>query len=794
MSEDIYVVAKMPNGKDYTITIHHNASVQDALEKLITDTSITLNEDVDKSLFLLHKLNPSTQLDTHQLIEPTDFAKTTIQDLIQKSESTVELKFKVPDTSTNLYCGMDKNQINLQDIMVPKLPNFTEFEKITDNVSLLKFCQKKNKQKIKSYADYNKAQKIAFWRTIIDNILDKGTKLSLETVFEFHIFVCGNKRIEVEDFEGELSGKWYPEIFLCSEYLDVQGYKKKDKKDEIESMKPIFDFINQHRKKYEDRDNTLNYINLIDFFCNMCDEKFTWQDILDLKLINLENADDFKKLGSDGLDSIINILDYCLSKNSNDQKAITAIKNIFANVPNSVATIDQIVQLLNLCEKNKIDLKMDENMVTKLFKEIENEKCLTNDNLLLICSFCKDNSIPEDIMKNMMDRCPSDDLLTPTFIRYVKSKTKFNIGSNFHLRHSLAVYNIVTVFRCYKLNKGKKMNYNKGDFIGLFSFIDRDSICSRDKIALYRFYRKNKNFGDIGSFAKDILNAKNTLDESENEINQNNKLTLAELHVIFFSDFSFNNQNYNISDQQFKNMIPDEIDFGYLKFLLLFYSERNKLTNENIIFCFEKYKIDIDKSLDNILSYLNINYVKIPDKNRNDLVCELFDVYIKNRNIQPNSDDFNKAEEAKNKYLMKECLKTTTTEKENQQTIIDFNKNKVSNNEIEYGNACNQSNLSKKIDNGIKNNNSQNESDSKSSNADDSSSMTTLKIIGHIFTFGIFIWGPFLFNAIFGGCCSCIKTYDESEGNSLIDSTEKNNHSEGRGKDENRGIKGHDYI
>ena len=377
-------------------------------------------------------------------------------------------------------------------------------------------------------------------------------------------------------------------------------YEIKDSEDKINSMKPIFDFIKQHRAKCKNRCNTLNYINLIDCFYDMCNEKFTWQDILDLNLINLENADNFKKLGSDGLDSIINILDYCLSKNSNDQQAITAIKNIFANVPNSIATIDQIVQLLNLCEKNKIDIKMNENTVIKLFDKKEYEKNpLTTEKLLLICSFCEDNSIPEDTMKNVIERCSFNDLLTPTFIRYAKSKTKFNIGSDFNSGHSLAIYDIGIICNSYDINVKNGNSYIKDDFIGLFSFIDRENICNNHLgIELYQSYRQNKNFGNMENFAQDILNAKNTLNESENKTIQNNKLTLAELHVIFFSDFSFNNQNYNISDQQFENMIPDEIDFGYLKLLLLFYSERNKLTNENIIFCFEKYKIDVDKSLD----------------------------------------------------------------------------------------------------------------------------------------------------------------------------------------------------
>lgn len=852
MSEDINVVVKMPNEENYIIKINADASVQDALEKLITDTSIIVNRDVDKSLFLYCELNQGKHLNASkgQFLKqnpsstyefaPADFATTKIKDLITKSESSepiVTLKFKVPDESTNFYDGINKNQIKLKDFIPPELLNFTEFEKIKDEASLLEFCQEKNKQKVKSYEDYSEAQKAIFWDTIINKIVySENKKLSLETVFEFHIFIYGNKKIQFDDFYGELANytsddENYDGIFLFSEYLNIEGYCDVGGKDQIKSMNPIFDFINQHKTKHGDRDNTLNYINLIDFFGKMCDKKFAWQDILDLKLIDFENADDFKKLDSDGLSSIINTLRRCLSKNSKDQKAIETIKNIFANIANSVAKMVQIIKLLNLCKQHDIDIEMDENTVTKLFREIEEKKCqLKKDELLKICSFCKDNSIPEESMKYVIEKCPSSDLLTPTFINYVKRKTKFNAGSDFNSVHSLAMYDIGGIYKSYYNNK--KISYTKDDFIGLFSFIDRKGLCVNVLgIEAYQSYRECKSFGDMKNFAISILNAKNTPNQFENEIIQNNKLTLAELHVIFFSDFSFDNESYDVTEQQFKNMIPDEIDFGYLKFLLLFYSERNKLTNENIIFCFEKYKIGIDKNLDDLFKYLDDNYIKMYNEDdnddyfpktyikmldqdkKNDLVCKLFDVYIKNRKIQPDSDDFNKAEEAKNKYLMKECLKTTTTEKENQQTIIYANKNdeidSEADNKIKNKNTYNQNGLSEKnqypintngfqkIDNGIKNNNSQNESDSKSSNADDSSSMTTLKIIGHIFTLGIFIWGPLLFNAIFGGCCSCIKTYDESEGNSLIDSTEKNNRSEGRDEDkseENLGKKNDDYL
>ena len=201
-------------------------------------------------------------------------------------------------------------------------------------------------------------------------------------------------------------------------------------------------------------------------------------------------------------------------------------------------------------------------------------------------------------------------------------------------------------------------------------------------------------------------------------------------------------------------LCPIEIDFGYLKFLLLFYSEQNALTSENIIFCFEKYRVGIDESLDNLLKYLDYNYIKVQngdddssyrpkkyikmsDADKNDLVCKLFDIYIKNCKIKVRSDDFNKAKEARNKYLTKEYLKTIT-EKENQQTVIDSNKNEVSNNEI------------------------------KNTNSNDLSSIIILKIIGHVFTLGIFIWIPFLFNIIFGDCCSCIKTGITNKDNRLI--------------------------
>ena len=99
----------------------------------------------------------------------------------------MKLKFKIPDESTKIFShkddtnSIDKNLIKLNDIMSPER---RKFEKITDDVSLLKFCQEKNKQKVKSYADYSDAQKINFWKTIKKNILDGNhKKFSLETVF-----------------------------------------------------------------------------------------------------------------------------------------------------------------------------------------------------------------------------------------------------------------------------------------------------------------------------------------------------------------------------------------------------------------------------------------------------------------------------------------------------------------------------------------------------------------------------------------------------------------------------------
>ncbi len=244
MSEDINVVVKMPNEENYIIKINADASVQDALEKLITDTSIIVNRDVDKSLFLYCELNQGKHLNIseklslesnpspmYELIAPTNFAKTKIRDLIKKDESgkpIVTLKFKVPDESTNFYDGINKNQIKLKDFIPPELLNFTEFEKIKDEASLLEFCQEKNKQKVESYADYNEAQKAIFWDTIIKKIVySENKKLSLETVFEFHIFIYGNQKIQsCDDFYDKLANytsddENYEGIFLFSEYLNI---------------------------------------------------------------------------------------------------------------------------------------------------------------------------------------------------------------------------------------------------------------------------------------------------------------------------------------------------------------------------------------------------------------------------------------------------------------------------------------------------------------------------------------------------------------------------------------------
>ena len=305
---------------------------------------------------------------------------------------------------------MKKND-GKQDI---KIIDISEFAKINNETSLIKFCRENNKS---SYDDQFSTHK-RFIKMIKANFLSNGT-LSLECWFEISIYIFKkfdqtNLDVYFED-ENEEDENENEELEISNFriYKFVPEYD--DKTEKIKDISSIFDFIRKHKENNSNVDNMCNYIKFISYFFDKCDEKGSFSDFLSLELFDFTNSNHYDKADQGhALNDLIEILKKYLQKDKNDKSAIDTVKDIFGQL-NSSVSFDKKLDLLKFCRNNNIDFKMDSDMVQKLIDD--NINSLKIDQFILICSFCEDKTIPSETMSKMM-------LTLKKYLEPTKTKTK----------------------------------------------------------------------------------------------------------------------------------------------------------------------------------------------------------------------------------------------------------------------------------------------------------------------------------------------------------------------------------
>ena len=144
-------------------------------------------------------------------------------------------------------------------------------------------------------------------------------------------------------------------------------------------------------------------------------------------------------------------------------------------------------------------------------------------------------------------------------------------------------------------------------------------------------------FIEKGVFPKDKGINNKMVSENQIDNNCNSKLTLEELKIIVLSNFKLGKdiKDSSITEEQFRNLIPDKInDPGYFWWLLEFYKyvyvnvdNENKISKENFLFCVKRYKFIDQKDFNDFCH--DIHEFSVYDDIRFDVDCvnALLDAY-----------------------------------------------------------------------------------------------------------------------------------------------------------------------
>ena len=273
-------------------------------------------------------------------------------------------------------------------------------------------------------------------------------------------------------------------------------------------------------------------------------------------------------------------------------------------------------------------------------------------------------------------------------------------------------------------------------------------------------------------------------------------LTLEEIKVIAISNFNFN-QNQNLKEK-FLNRIPEQIDLCYFRYFVSIFvrkelAEQNLIDQEFINSYMDRVKINSEYEKD------ALNEIKKAKE-----YLEYWTPKATNLRIKKNWEDFKSAKirlwdaiklsalEDDLTYKLKPGtinlsvieddltykLKPGTLDPDLADTIIrempkfknnsnqnflrkisNLIKTKRANKNLIYSNAkINEYNTSNKINNTTQHERVQSNTNSTARRLEmyvikDNTGRPWYVILGHIFTLGIFLWGPLLFDCMFGCCC-----------------------------------------
>ena len=663
----------------------------------------------------------------------------------------------------------------------------SEFDKIVDDASLLKFCQAKNE----SQTEPTSQSLISLLNHINTRLLQQNIKLSIETCYELLIF-CPLAEFYFMGYNHK--------TFL--EQIDF-GDNNNEK---LNSLEQILNFIKSHKQSNENSE-VQNYLRLIYFFLGFPIKTCSVNEFLEVMEFDFADS----KIWDDGTISlIIQILSSFIDKDKNQCSDVAKVLNDifnseFKHVKCDPGLINFIAELLTKLKKLHMDISIDCTKITNnYFTQLPPEK-FDFKNWLVFLSCCKDNSVSQvalDILikskqsllgtvflpfkyslredeisaiKTKYGKC----IFTPSLINLIRHKFSFdknydlekvlkdNFGENNFVKGDSCDLSVIMYRLCFECEQC--IPHEKQDIIKLFESTKLFSPNTYYGDASYQYSQnikekidvdlqctsltcyENKIYAELDDFVQQIFIEKGVVQKGEdnnnkieneivNEQSNNSKiLTLEELKIIVLSNFEFatEDQPNGITKEKFATLIPDKIyDKYYFKWCLEFYKGKRGISKEDFIFCINRYKFTDINDFNDFCSEISNSY-SLYKNARFDLDCvsALLDVCDGIDSLKEESDSFRYMQEIVSETRNQE-LTDQINRKFNLQLIKKQNEILTTNNNrliIENPNLNNAQSKSKTIVNPKSN-----------------EGKTPLWII--IITLGGIFWGPWLFKKIFG-CC-----------------------------------------
>ncbi len=534
----------------------------------------------------------------------------------------------------------------------------SEFDKITDNASLLKFCKEKNE----SEKEFTNEYMLYLMDHIKSQLFTKNIKLSIETCYELLIF-CPRAGVYFMGYNHTLKSNG--KTFL--EQIDF-GDNNNEK---LNSLEQILNFIKSHKQSNENSD-VQNYLRLIYFFLRFPIKTCSVNEFLEVMEFNFADS----KIWDDGtIYLIIRILSSFIDKDKNQCSDVAKVLNDifnseFKHVKCDPGLINFIAKLLTKLKKLHMDISIDcTKIINNYFTQLPPEK-FDFGTWLVLLSGCKDNSVSQvalDILikskqsllgtvflpfkyslredeisgiKTKYGKC----IFTPSLINLIRHKFSFdknydlekvlkdNFGENNFVKGDSCDLSVIMYRLCFECEQC--IPHEKQDIIKLFESTKLFSPNTYCGDASYQYSQnikekidvdlqctsltcyKNKIYAELDDFVQQIFIEKGVLPKDkddnnkiilENQVNNNynSKLTLEELKIMACSKFKIG--DYDISKQKFETLIPDNIDNQYyFRWLLEFYRCTNypkecrtgapdEISKENFIFCVRRYKFTSPK-------------------------------------------------------------------------------------------------------------------------------------------------------------------------------------------------------
>ena len=677
----------------------------------------------------------------------------------------------------------------------------SEFDKVTDDGSLLKFCQdtRKNKKKLND----NTINVLA--KQINNLIFNKNKKLSIATVFELSILIL--RKVDLSKLNDEL--KRYIHKCYIYEHLDFYDSCANNGK-YFKNFKPVFEFVKNHKIAHKKWESFLTcYINLLRGFIIFLwnSEPLCATDFFNLKLINFKDTNSYNDLSFESFDHLIEILENYLNRDKNEdnkKQIVEAMYNILEFAPPKFLYKNTIVKLLSSLTYLTYFKNFDAGRIHKVIERLITLDGCKFSYALMILSYCKNNSVPGDIFKKAINhwaenkqdlfksfslKIPKKKLeelnkqgkniadienkynkyiFTPSLINFIKQK--FNFDENYDLGQVLKINfgedNFAEGDNCdlevimYRLFFENYMlvPHKTEDVIKLFE-TTKMFLPPYGKSLKESFRSDFENIWD-GLITYDFFEDMNTLAQDIIWKRWNNMeyLTLADLKIIALSSFQFGglgNINKNHDTQyfwqgNFFDQIPNKIDDKYyFRWILqIFQNQSSGISEEYLIELLKRYKFSDRSDFDDFyLAMKNIPVVKdddlLIDEPGNKIKVES-NVDILSAWLDSCDDTIFQNNPPNSMFYMREIIFKTKN-----QELIDKMNNKFNLQLIKKQNEILTTNNNRLIIENPNLNNAQSKSKTIV-NPKSNEGKTPLWII--IITLGGIFWGPWLFKKIFG-CC-----------------------------------------